>query len=284
MNTYIYVYKTSDGVRHEARMSAASREDVFMSLREKGIKAIKVVAADGSKANGDVIVKGIRKRVLAASVIVAALVAGLAVFFVLRTSHLAPLTSHIAHRTSHSSSHLAPRIIAKPLPRQPIPGNRQRILDAADSLFPFAADRFLANFAEPGRTFSTDLALPSEEDFVAALKVQIEYAEDEFSECIDLKRIVVGIKFDLVEYLQKGGDVKTYAQELINRQRMEVSYRENAETKLAELVRAAKDSDRAAQKTAYDYWLNANANLQSMGIYPLPLPDQLRGYQMTIKL
>ena len=49
---YTYAYKTSDGKRHEAAMEAASREAVFESLRAKGIKAIKVVAADGSKANG----------------------------------------------------------------------------------------------------------------------------------------------------------------------------------------------------------------------------------------
>ena len=49
---YTYAYKTSDGVRHEAAMEAASREEVFEALRAKGIRAIKVVAADGSKANG----------------------------------------------------------------------------------------------------------------------------------------------------------------------------------------------------------------------------------------
>lgn len=34
-------------------MNASTREEVFMELRKKGIKAIKVVAADGSKANGE---------------------------------------------------------------------------------------------------------------------------------------------------------------------------------------------------------------------------------------
>lgn len=34
-------------------MNASSREDVFVELRKRGIKAIKVVAADGSKANGE---------------------------------------------------------------------------------------------------------------------------------------------------------------------------------------------------------------------------------------
>jgi len=51
---YTYAYKTSNGARHEAAMEAESREAVFAALRARGIKAIKVVAADGSKANGEV--------------------------------------------------------------------------------------------------------------------------------------------------------------------------------------------------------------------------------------
>ena len=50
---YTYAYRTSDGVRHEASMDAESREAVFVALRARGIRAIKVVAADGSKANGE---------------------------------------------------------------------------------------------------------------------------------------------------------------------------------------------------------------------------------------
>jgi len=42
---YTYIYKTSDGVRHEAAMDAPSREVVFETLRKQGIKAIKVIAA-----------------------------------------------------------------------------------------------------------------------------------------------------------------------------------------------------------------------------------------------
>lgn len=75
---YTYAYKTSDGVRHEASIEADSREAVFESLRAKGIKAIKVIAADGSKANGEI--RGVRKRVLAASVIGAVIVSGVLAF------------------------------------------------------------------------------------------------------------------------------------------------------------------------------------------------------------
>ena len=71
---YTYAYKTSDGVRHEDSMNASSREEVVMALRKRGIKAIKVVAADGSKANGEV--RGVRKRAVAALVVLAAAVVG----------------------------------------------------------------------------------------------------------------------------------------------------------------------------------------------------------------
>ena len=80
---YTYAYKTSDGVRHEDAMDASSREEVFNALRAKGIKAIKVVAADGSKANGEVVVRGIRKRVVAVFVVGAAILAGLVSHFLI---------------------------------------------------------------------------------------------------------------------------------------------------------------------------------------------------------
>lgn len=88
MNTYVYAYKTSDGVRHEERMRAESREKVFETLRAQGIKAIKVVAADGSKANGEI--RGVGKRVAAAFVVGAALLAGSIVYFALRSPRHEP--------------------------------------------------------------------------------------------------------------------------------------------------------------------------------------------------
>ena len=50
---FSYSYKTSDGVRHEGRVDAPSREEAFAELRRQGIKAIKVVSLSGSKANGE---------------------------------------------------------------------------------------------------------------------------------------------------------------------------------------------------------------------------------------
>ena len=76
---YTYAYKTSDGTRHEESMIASSREEVFAELRKRGIKAIKVIAADGSKANGEV--RGVRKRIVAMFVCIAAIITGVTVYF-----------------------------------------------------------------------------------------------------------------------------------------------------------------------------------------------------------
>ena len=75
---YTYAYKTSDGVRREEAIEAASREAAFEALRARGIRPIKVIAADGSKANGEVRRVGMRKRA-AAALAAAVLGAGIAV-------------------------------------------------------------------------------------------------------------------------------------------------------------------------------------------------------------
>ncbi len=52
--TFTYTYRSSDGQRHSAEIEAENRDAAFARLRtELGIKPIKVVAADGSKANGE---------------------------------------------------------------------------------------------------------------------------------------------------------------------------------------------------------------------------------------
>ena len=68
---FSYTYKTSDGIRHEDRIEAPSREEAFSLLRQKGIRAIKVVSLSGSKANGE------EKIITRKRFVVAALVLGL---------------------------------------------------------------------------------------------------------------------------------------------------------------------------------------------------------------
>lgn len=263
-------------------MNASSREEVFETLRAQGIKAIKVVAADGSKANGEI--RGVRKRVVAASIVVAALAAGLAVYLAGRVAPRPPPESPPTPATVTPSAPPVAYRNAKPLARQTINGDRQRIEAAAASLSN-AAERLMAAFAEPGRPAASILAAtrPADTEFEASLREPIRIASTDFTETVDLKRIVAKIKSDLRAYLADGGDIDGYLEELAKRQKLEVAYREKAEKHLARLC-APAPGKKANKSEAYDYWLKANAQLQSMGIYPLPLPDALRGYEATLDL
>ena len=66
---FTYVYRTSDGVRHDDVIEAASREDAFADLRARGIRPIKVVSLSGSKANGEEVVITRKRFVFAALVL-----------------------------------------------------------------------------------------------------------------------------------------------------------------------------------------------------------------------
>ena len=183
-------------------------------------------------------------------------------------------------------------------------------------MFRFVAERWLARFAEPGRklpiTGGTPVApdaakmaaphtsRPTSAEFEIALREPIRIASSDFTEVVDLKRIVTGMKREMNAYLAGGGTVEGYLAELEKRQKLEVSYRERAEQKLNELLatangqaaRSTGDGGRDkhvppagdALKAAYAYWLKANAQLQAMGIYPLALPDVLRSYQMGLDI
>ena len=175
--------------------------------------------------------------------------------------------------------------------------------DAGQGVFTHAAERWLARYAEPGRgaqagpgaenglalTRSAASAPPSAADFEAALREPIRIASTDFTEVVDLKRIVTGMKREMRAYLAGGGTAEQYIAELEKRQRLEISYRERAEQRLNELLKEQKGDGRrqdggSPYKAAYAYWLKANAQLQAMGIYPLALPDALRSYQMGLDI
>lgn len=278
---FTYAYKTSDGIRHEDSMNASSREEVFESLRAQGIKAIKVVAADGSKANGEI--RGVRKRVVVVSIIAAALAAGLIAFFVGRRVPTPPPVGRDDPIAPSPTTAPVTYRNAKPLARQMINGDRHRIEAAAASLTN-AAERLLAAFAEPGRPVpALAPTRPTDAEFEASLREPIRIAETDFTEVVDLKRIVTKMKNDLRIYIAEGGTMEGYVEEVVKRQKFEVAYREKAEKHLAKLCSSSAE-EKKGMSNAYGYWLKANAQLRSMGIYPLPLPDELRDYEATLDI
>ena len=292
---FAYTYRSSDGLRHTAEIEAESRDAAFAKVRsELGIKPIKVVVA-GDHATGDGSDRAASPRwgvFLVIALIVTIVLIALAVWLWAARSASAPYqpTSEQEPATYIVNTPQGPVTlrVAEPLPRQMIPGNRQRIDDGRNSIFTNAADRLLARFAEPGRAVAMpDGEKPAEADFAACLREPIRLASNELTEHIDLKRIVTGMKREMRAYLAGGGTVNGYLAELEKRQRLEISYRERAEKRLEEML-AAKGRDKRDSpnelKAAYAYWLKANAQLQAMGIYPLALPDALRSYQMNLDI
>lgn len=273
MARFHYIYRTADRQRLEAEMDAESRDAVFTRLREKGIRPIKVIALDGSKANGAPPVRPEwRKGLVWAIVAFLAVVGGIGAFLAGRGATTVKDGSQEGDKT--------PASLATPLARQTIPGNRTRILEAMSSAFNTATEKALAQFAEPGREFLLPEAQIDEPDVKTALAKPLTFSASEFSESIDLKRIVSGMKRELNSYIALGGTWNDYLEELVKRQKLEISYRQSANQKIHD----ALDGERPDKAKAYDLWLKANAQLQSMGIYPLPLPDALRDYQFSLNL
>ncbi|MBQ6338649.1 MAG: hypothetical protein IJI36_05830 [Kiritimatiellae bacterium] len=297
---FTYTYRSSDGQRHTAEIEAESRDAAFARVRtELGIKPIKVVAAIMLVAAGGVV-------------------------WWMRHPNHEPQTANGEQPAASQDQPITVATpqgpvtlsVATPLPRQMIPGDRQRIENGRDTIFTNAAERLLVRFAEPGRAVAaTEGTKPTDAEFTACLREPIRIASSDFTEVVDLKRIVPGMKREMRAYIAGGGTVEGYLAELEKRQRLEISYRDNAERRLNDMLNgqdarspsatggtpvvpdaakmaaphaggqdARSRSGRDSLKTAYDYWLKANAQLQAMGIYPLALPDALRSYQMSLDI
>ena len=307
---FAYTYRSSDGQRHAAEIEAESRDAAFSAIRrEMGVKPIKVVAAGGeSREDGG---SPSQRRLTGTAAILAAVVlaalAGGAWWWTARSG-----ADDAAQPESAPYQVMTPQgpitcRIADPLPRQTIPGNRQRIEEGRNTIFTNAAERLLARFAEPGRAVDAPTGeKPTEAEFAVCLREPVRVASTDFTEVSDLKRVVAGLKREMRAYLAGGGTVEQYLAELAKRQRLEISYRENAEQKLTAMLESARQGagktasaqqqgagvtanvqqqgTEAALRKAYDYWLKANASLKSMGIYELPLPDALQAYQAGLDI
>ena len=231
-------------------MDAESREAVFAALREKGIKAIKVVAADGSKANGEI--RGIRKRVLAAAVVGACVVT--AILTVIIRSTPTPSTYTSFDNTTRRQIIGDTAIIEK--------GIRTGWAD----VFELEGERFLASFAIPG--VPAGQRSTSEEKLREALHCPPPPSTSTSSlEARQIRAMVEGMKAELRAYLAAGGTIIGYGKRLTERQ--------DAEIALYERVRAEVD---AAAKTIggealFDFWEKRNDRLRRLGIRLVPLPE-----------
>ena len=253
---FTYAYKTSDGIRHKDSMNASSREEVFEALRARGIKAIKVVAADGSKANGEV--RGVRKRVVAALVALAAACAG--------------VVAYIGGEQTGASVAASPAVSS---PRHQIYGDPATTEgfgrgEFGDAL-PRRGDQLLAWFSQPGRlscpkgTPQGELRRLGDENaaaLVAVADADVEIADSDSREVRELKQIVNGMRREMREYLANGnGTPRSYWRRLNERTREEAQIYERTRRELE------KETDPVI-------WEDRNAALRRLGLRTIPNPRE----------
>ena len=256
---YTFAYKTSDGVRHEGSLDANSRDEVFEVLRGRGIRPIKVVAADGSKANGEV--HGLRKRAVFALVALAALVAG--VFAYLG-----------GERTGAASAANS----AASAPRHQIYGDPATVegLERGDfaAHLPRVGDQMLAVFAQPGKLMCAKGANPRRIDeksygaFEAYAKNDLAVENDiainsaDSREITELKQIVNGIREEMRYYLANGnGTPRSFWRRLNERTAQEIQIFERTRRELE-------------NESSPEVWESKNDALRRLGLRTIPNPNE----------
>ncbi len=253
---YTYAYKTSDGVRHEDAMEANSRDEVFIRLREQGIKAIKVVAADGSKANGAPSPRGLFGGHAGRMTLPIAIVAlvGVAWWW-------------------YGGGH-AGRV---PLPGDGSPdflvdGTRRQVIgDPAviekgirtgwADVFGSEGERFLASFAIPG--VKAGQRSTNEEEIKLALGKTATPKDGDSIEARQIKAMVEGMKAEARGYIAAGGTIVGYGARLVERQEAEIA--------IYNRVRAEAEKRRGnMSKEDFEACLEERNNeLRNLGIKPV---------------
>ena len=256
---YTYAYKTSDGARHEAAMEAESREAVFAALRARGIKAIKVVAADGSKANGEA-----RPAKTAMIIGWSTTVASLLVLTFALYAFFA------AKRTSES--------VVASTPRHQIYGDPAIMegLERGDfaTHLPRVGDQMLAVFAQPGRLMCAKGANPrriDEKSYAAfeaytknelAAENDIAIEQSDLREIKELKQIINGMREEMRHYLANGnGTLRSFWRRLNERTAQEMQIYERTRRELE-------------KETSEEVWEQKNDALRRLGLRTIPNPGE----------
>ena len=241
-------------------MNAASRDEVFAELRKRGIKAIKVVAADGSKANGEV--RGVRKRVVAALVALAAVCAGVVAYFG-GTRTAAVVAANSAMSSPRHQIYGDPAIM-EPIERGDFGG-----------ILPREGDKMLAIFAQPGKLMCAKGVNPrrlgtgngergtvfeayAKNELAADKDIQI--AAGDSREVRELKQIVNGMREEMREYLANGTP-RSYWRRLNERTLSEMQIYERTRRELEKEIRP-------------EVWEQKNESLRILGLRTIPAPNE----------
>jgi len=228
-------------------MNAPSREAVFETLRGQGVKAIKVIAADGSKANGEI--RGVRKRIVVAIAISAAIIAGAAAYILGGRNQL-PTTNAPTPSTAPRHQIYGDPAVMEPLERGDFTG-----------VLANKADQMLAWFAQPGKLMCPPDVNPRTmaDAFAESRPTEISViviSENDVREARELKQIVNGMHEELSAYLANGNGTP-------------LSYWRRLNERLDE---ERQIFERAKQEIEADPSLRAerNAALRNLGLRTIP--------------
>jgi len=257
--TYTYAYKSSDGVRHEAAMDAPSRDEVFAALRKQGIKPIKVVAADGSKANGEI--RGVRKRIV--FVLVAAVAIGAGVVAYVGGARSA--ASGVGKGGTCSTATARHQLYGDPVIIEEIEhGKTERHL-------PRLGDRLLGWFAQPGKLCCPKsvksievqrLSDKAKAELKAVAESDVEILASDPREVQELKQMVNGMREEMRHYLANGyGTIQSFWRRLLERTRQEAQIYERTKLELE------KETNPAV-------WNEKNEALRGLGLRTIPNPHE----------
>ena len=262
---YTYAYKTSDGVRHEAAMDAPSREAVFEALRKQGIRPIKVVAADGSKANGEESRRGSRPSALVLSVLSVPFVLLLAVgaWLMLRGGASAP--SGQPGQLDAAQSFLTSQTRRYPIGDAAV--IEKGILTGWSDVFGREGERFLASFAVPG--VRAGQRNTTADELAESLARRVDAGASDGIEARQIKAMVEGMKAEARAYVAAGGNLLEYGKRLTERQDAEIAVYERAKADLEAAKGAKSDGELIA------FWQSLNDRLRNLGIRSIPL-DSLK--------
>ena len=255
-----YSYKTSDGVRHEKTYIAANREEVFTALRERGIRPIKVWEIGG-------VMRWLRGSFAAVGVI--GIFLGLGAIGYAYYSH---------EQLVEDRKERAKEVVKQVEDRSQIYGD-PGILQTCEArswanVFEDEGERFLARFAQPGRVVHT--AGNAWRGIVAAaLKAKMEPVKvlaTDGAEVAKMKRMVNGMKLELANYIQDGGTVEEYIDEVLERQNVEEKIVANFQ---AEFDRLEKSATKENRDETIEKWNAKNVLLRQMGLRTVLLPEAL---------
>ena len=245
---YRYAYKTSDGTRHEASIDAPSRDAAFETLRSRGIRPIKVVAADGSKANGEI--RGVKRRVVFLVACLVAIAATIVTTFYNRARGPVLLPAFESEQT-----------------RRQIIGD-SAIIDKGiatgwSDVFADEGERFFASFAIPG--VKAGQRSTTIDELEAALARRIELSPDDGMETRQIKAMVEGMKAEARAYIADGGSIIEYGKRLTERQDAEIAIYERTRS---EIERARETM---SQDEFLSFWEDRNDRLRNLGVKLIPL-------------